>query len=98
MCIVGLLGDVGLLRVVVAVVNAAVFPIYWVGNVPMLYGVVVNVIHMVGKIHFIPNTVFPKTPLPNGLLFFIGTAAPHGGALLGGNHFGKFTLNMLPSG
>ena len=41
----------------------------------MLYRVVMDVLHMVGKILLIPNAVFPKPALPNGLLLLIGAAS-----------------------
>ncbi|SER07236.1 hypothetical protein [Giesbergeria anulus] len=58
--------------------------------------VVVDVRHRVGEIHFIPNAVFPTTPLPNRLLFFVGTTAPHGEVFFGRHFGGKPTLDVLP--
>ncbi len=80
----------------VMAVDAAVRPIFGPVYIPMLYRVVVDGLHMVGKIAFIPNAVFPKPALPNGLLLLVGPATPHGRAFFGGHLGGKPTLDVLP--
>jgi hypothetical protein len=79
-------------------VDAAVRPIFGAFYISMLHGVVMDILHMVGKIGFVADTVFPKTPLPNGLLLLVGPAAPHGGALFGGHFGGKSALDVAPVG
>ena len=52
----------------VMAVDAAVRPIFGAFYIPMLYRVVVDVLHMVGKIGFVANAVFPKPPLPDACI------------------------------
>lgn len=73
-------------------VDAAVWPIFGPLYIPMLYLVMVDGLHMVGKIGFVANTVFSKPPLPNGLLLLVGAA------FFGGHFGGKPSLDVLPVG
>ena len=46
--------------------KSRIWPIGQVSNVTVLDRIVVNVIHVISKVGFIANCVFPKPPLPNG--------------------------------
>ncbi len=92
------LGDYGLWVGGVVAVDAAVWPIFGALHIPMLDWVVMDILHMVGKIGLIADTVFPKPALPNGLLLLVGTAAPHRRAFFGGYSCRKPAFDVAPPG
>ena len=47
--------------------KTGIHPIFWCGYQSMAYWIVMDVIHMLNKILFILNLMFPKTTLPNCL-------------------------------